>query len=101
MFHQFFVPPEERTYMRFFWFKNNNPEEPLVEYWSNVHIMGKRDSPSIANFGLRFAAIRPGTVSPEDWIETDDLLDPTQTNRKRPLDPVEEFIKNNSTLTTR
>ena len=39
MFHQFFVPPEERTYMRFFWFKNNNPEEPLVEYWSNVHIL--------------------------------------------------------------
>ena len=34
MFHQFFVPPEDSTYMRFFWFKDNVAElgQPLEEY---------------------------------------------------------------------
>ena len=58
MFHQFFVPREDSTYMRFFWFKGNvaEPGQPLDEYWARVHIMGNKGSPAIANLGLREAA---------------------------------------------
>ena len=56
MFHQFFVPKSECTYLRFFWFQDNDPRKPLVEYWACVHIMGNKGSPAIANFGLRVAA---------------------------------------------
>ena len=40
MFHQFAVPDEHKTYLRFFWFQNNDPKRPLIEYWSKVHLMG-------------------------------------------------------------
>ena len=32
MFHQFFVPEEDRSYMRFYWFEDNDPAKPLIEY---------------------------------------------------------------------
>lgn len=32
MFHQFFVPKKDRTYMRFFWFQDNDYTKPLIEY---------------------------------------------------------------------
>ena len=41
MFRQFFVPEEDRTYMRFFWFKDNDPSKPLIEYWSCVQVQAK------------------------------------------------------------
>ena len=56
--------------------------------------MGKRDSPSVANLGLRFAAILTGTIRPEQWIERDDFLNPQQGRRKRIMDEVEKFINN-------
>ena len=71
MFHQFFVPLEDSTYMRFFWLEDNDTEKELVEYWSMVHIMGKRDSPAIANLGLRRAALANAELDPQSWIEDD------------------------------
>lgn len=53
MFHSFYVNKEHRDFLRFFWFKNNNPNEKLVQYRANVHIFGNKPSPSIAIFGLR------------------------------------------------
>ena len=29
MFHQFAIPDEQKTYLRFFWFKDNDPNAPL------------------------------------------------------------------------
>jgi len=29
MFHQFAIPDEQKTYLRFFWFKDNDPDAPL------------------------------------------------------------------------
>ena len=71
MFHQFFVPPEESTYMRFYWFKNNDPDEEPIEYWSRVHIMGKRHSPGVANIGLKYAAIEHKGLQPVEWMRVE------------------------------
>merc|ERR1711873_75908 len=54
MFHQFAVPDHQRTYLRFFWYKDNNPNNPIIEYWSKVHLMGLSSSPAVANTGIRY-----------------------------------------------
>ena len=56
MFHCFHVPEDQRNFMRFFWFKDNNPDNPLVQFRVNVHIFGNKSSPSVAIAGLRKAA---------------------------------------------
>ena len=56
MFHCFHVPEDQRNFMRFFWFKDNNPDNPLVQFRANVHIFGNKSSPSVAIAGLRKAA---------------------------------------------
>ena len=53
MFHNFYLPPADRNFLRFFWFKENNPGKPLVQYRACVHIFGNSPSPAIANFGLK------------------------------------------------
>ena len=56
MFHQFYVPPEERNFLRFYWWKSNLPSSPIIPYRARVHIFGNTSSPSIATFCLRKAA---------------------------------------------
>jgi len=55
MFYAFHLPPSDCNYSRFFWWKNNDPNERLVEYRATRHIFGNKSSPSIANVGLRYA----------------------------------------------
>ena len=55
MFHMFHLAPKHRDYLRFYWFKDNNPELPVVQYRAKVHIFGNRPSPAIAIYGLRHA----------------------------------------------
>ena len=52
-FHSFNVNPEHRDFLRFLWFRDNDPEEEITEYRLNVHLFGKGPSTAIATFGLR------------------------------------------------
>ena len=81
MFHQFAIPKEQQTYLRFFWYRNNDPTQEIIEWYSRVHLQGLRSSPAIANTGIRFAARKNPPTNGSSWIEEDDLLDPYQTNR--------------------
>ena len=54
MFHTFHLDPDDKDYLRFYWFKANDPALPLVQYRARVHIFGNRPSPAIANYGLRY-----------------------------------------------
>ena len=56
MLNQFFVPKRHRTYLRFFWFKDNDLAQPLVEYYSCVHLQGLTGSPAVADVCRRFAS---------------------------------------------
>ncbi|XP_073785217.1 uncharacterized protein [Danio rerio] len=56
MFHQFHVPPEERDYLRFLWWKNGDLKEEPIEYRMTVHLFGAASSPGCANFGLKYLA---------------------------------------------
>lgn len=56
MFHCFHVRPEDRNFLRFFWYKDNDPNEEVIEYRMKVHIFGNSPSPAVAIYGLRRAA---------------------------------------------
>lgn len=55
MFHQFFVTPEHRTYLRFLWWQHGNLDSEPREYQMAVHLFGAA-SPGCANFGLKYLA---------------------------------------------
>ena len=56
MFHSFYVNSEHRDFLRFLWFKDNNPLEEIVEYRMLVHLFGNVSSPAVATFGMRKTA---------------------------------------------
>jgi len=56
MFHSFDVSPDDRDVLRFFWFRGNDPNAPIVDYRATVHVFGLKSSPSIATHGLRYCA---------------------------------------------
>ena len=51
MSHPIFVKQNERNYLRFIW--RDNPNIVIDEYQMNVDILGKSNSPCIANFSLK------------------------------------------------
>ncbi|XP_065928535.1 uncharacterized protein [Magallana gigas] len=53
MFYSFLVSEEDRDFLRFFWYKNNDSDEELIEYQMKVHVFGNTPSPAVAAYGLR------------------------------------------------
>ena len=56
MFHSFHVDPDHRDYLRFLWFKDNDPSQEVIEYRMTVHLFGNSPSPAVATFGMRKTA---------------------------------------------
>jgi hypothetical protein len=56
MFHSFIVEAEHRDFLRFLWYKDNNPDGPIIDYRMKVHLFGNTSSPAVATFGLRKTA---------------------------------------------
>ncbi|KAK7938661.1 hypothetical protein WMY93_001987 [Mugilogobius chulae] len=57
MFHCFVVREDHRDYLRFLWFRDNDPNKDIVEYRMRVHVFGNSPSPAVATYCLRRAAI--------------------------------------------
>nr|XP_049576325.1 uncharacterized protein LOC125968877 [Syngnathus scovelli] len=56
MFYCFRVKESHRNYLRFLWFKDNDPNEAITEFRMKVPVFGNSPSPAIAIYGLRRAA---------------------------------------------
>ena len=56
MFHSFKVKEEFRDFLRFLWYKDNDPNGAITEYRMKVHIFGNTSSPAVANYALRKTA---------------------------------------------
>lgn len=52
MFHSFLVEEKHRNYLRFFWYRDNDPSNSLRV----PHVFGNRPSPATANYGLHKTA---------------------------------------------
>ena len=93
MFLNFKVDPEHRRFLRFFWYKENNPSKALVPYQINTHAFGLKSSPAVANYALKSIAnsnsfqkdeIPAGPVEAALMREfyVDDLLTSTDTTEE-------------------
>ena len=51
-FYDFLDREDHRNFLQFLWYKDNNPEEDLVEYRMRAHVFGNSPSPAIATYGL-------------------------------------------------
>ena len=65
MFHQFFVPEEDRDYLRFLWWENGMIDSKPLVYRMKVHLFGAASSPGCANFGLKYLALAQKASHPE------------------------------------
>ena len=67
--------------MRFFWFRDNDPNKDLIEWSSCVHLQGLKGSPAIADVGRRFASknVRPSLSQFQREMEK--LVSSTTTDR--------------------
>ncbi len=55
MFYCFLVKEEHRNFLKFLWYKDNDPQQELVDYRMKVHVFGNSPSPAVATYGLRRA----------------------------------------------
>ncbi len=53
IFHQFKVKEEDRTYLRFMWWKNGDIHSEPSDYRMNIHLFGAASSSACANYGLK------------------------------------------------
>ncbi|XP_069103769.1 uncharacterized protein [Argopecten irradians] len=53
MFYCFGVREDQRNFLRFLWYEDNNPTKPLIEYRMCKHVFGNSPSPAVATYGLR------------------------------------------------
>ncbi|KAL0162344.1 hypothetical protein M9458_041740, partial [Cirrhinus mrigala] len=56
MFHCFLVKEDHCDFLRFLWYRNNDPTSDIVDYRMRVHLFGNSPSPAVAVYGLRRAA---------------------------------------------
>ncbi|KAL0146553.1 hypothetical protein M9458_058184 [Cirrhinus mrigala] len=57
MFHCFVVRDDHRIFLRFLWYKNNDPENKVVEFRMQVHVFGNSPSSAVALLGFKKAAL--------------------------------------------
>ena len=53
MFDNFRVRRDHCNFLRFFWYRDSDPNLDLVEYRTTVHVFGNTPSPAVATYGLR------------------------------------------------
>lgn len=56
MFHQFFVTPENHSYLSFLWWEHGDLDCEPKEYQKAVHLFGAASSPGCTKFGLKYLA---------------------------------------------
>ena len=56
MFLRFYVREQDRDFLRFLWWSNGDPANPVSKYPLKLHLFGAGSSPVCANFGLKRAA---------------------------------------------
>lgn len=80
MFYRFLVCPEHRDFLRFFWFKDNDTNQPLIEYRMTVHVFGNRPSPAVATYGLS-KSVEHTDSDVKRFVEKDFYVDDALTSQ--------------------
>ena len=78
MFYCFLVREEDRNFLRFLWFQNNDLSKDIVDYRMRVHVFGNTPSPAVAIHGLHQSVqISDFHIEPEvkDFVMRDFYVD--------------------------
>ena len=78
MFYSFLVREDHSNFLRFLWYRTNNPDKDLVEYRMRAHVFGNTPSPAIATHGLlKIAAVSEGQFGADvkEFIERNFYVD--------------------------
>ena len=92
MFHQFHVSKEDSNYLRYFWYKDNDPENPLIQHRARVHIFGNKPSPSVANFGLKYA-VKDAAPEAREFIFDHVYVDDGLCSTSSPTEAIKTLTK--------
>ena len=87
MFYRFSVPDEHRNYLRFMWYKDNDPNQEMIEYRMTRHVFGNSPSPAVATFGLR-KCVSNADEDVRDFVSNNFYVDDALTS----VDTCEEAI---------
>ncbi|XP_028404109.1 uncharacterized protein LOC114526789 [Dendronephthya gigantea] len=102
MFHSFYVTPEHRDYLRFLWFKNDDPNQEIQEFRMKVHIFGNGPSPAVATLGLRVTATHGKEFGSEvkEFVCRDFYVDDGLTSRKTEAEAIDQIKRAQTMLST-
>lgn len=92
MFHSFHVESRHQNFLRFLWFKNNDPSERIIEHQMTVHLFGNGPSPAVATFGLRKTALDGEEIHGADtsnFIHRNFYVDDCLVSRPTPLETID------------
>lgn len=74
MFHCFLVREEDRNFLRFLWFRDNDPAKDIIECRMRVHIFGNSPSPAVAIYCLR-QSVQDGDPDVKRFVSRDFYVD--------------------------
>ncbi|XP_073492566.1 uncharacterized protein [Aquarana catesbeiana] len=97
MFHSFQVKEEHRNFLRFLWFKDNDPTKNITEYRMKVHVFGNSPSPAVAIYGLKLSA-QEGEKDVTQFIERDFYVDDGPKSLSSPEAAISLLKRTQSTL---
>ena len=97
MFYQFYVREDHRDYLRFFWYKDNEFDSPLIEYRMRVHVFGNSPSPSIATYGLR-KTVANADEDVKAFVSDDFYVDDALTSLPTSSEAVDLMLRTQASL---
>lgn len=103
MFYSFLVDENDRDYLRFFWYPDNDLTKDLIEYRMRVHVFGNRPSPAVANLGLQKTAEISETefgCDVQKFVSTDFYVDDGLTSTATPEQAVDLMKRTQSALSS-
>ncbi len=74
MFYCFLVREDNRNFLRFLWFRNNDPSEDITEYRMRVHVFGNSPSPAVAIYCLR-QSVKDSDPDVKNFVNRDFYVD--------------------------
>ncbi|XP_062607667.1 uncharacterized protein LOC134269481 [Saccostrea cucullata] len=103
MFYSFLVNVNHRDYLRFLWYRDNDPNKELIEYCMCAHVFGNSPSPSVATFGLH-KSTRNSDEDITEFVKNDFYVDdaltslPTASQAVDLLKRTQTVLKNNGNI---
>lgn len=83
MFYSFLVEEKHRNFLRFLWYKDNNPDNELADYRMRVHVFGNSCSPAVATYGLR-KSVADSDPDVREFVSKDFYVDDALTSKPSP-----------------